>query len=107
MAKDKVSAEAKADAPAEKNAKTETHAASEYVASGTLLHRMFNGKREFVYEGEPIPAKAKEIMVGIDKDQTLLDHWLERGIIMLKTDYDKAEAAKKAAAEKSKQELRR
>jgi hypothetical protein len=103
MAKDKIE-DGVEDA---KKIKAEESSATEYVSTGNLLHRMF-GKEEKIFAGEIIPKKATKIMVGIDKDQALLDHWIDRHLVMRKTDYDKkVEAEKKEADEKAKAAIRR
>ena len=102
MAKDTAPAEAKADVAAETKAKAEAQQPTEYVAKGNLLHRMF-GKKTPIFAGEPIPKKALEVKIGMNgEDGTLLKHWIDRGIVMLKSDWDKIKAAEAKAAESTK-----
>jgi hypothetical protein len=109
-----VAAEEKAKAAAEEKAKADATAAkkddremTEYVSKGNLMHRIF-GKEEKIFEGESIPKKTLSVMIGIDKDTTLLQHWIDRGLVMLKKDYDAIKAKEKADAEaKAKAAIRR
>lgn len=106
-------AEEKAKAAAEEEAKANAEAArkeggtTDYVAKGTIAHSLF-GKRTKIFAGEPIPKKTTEVMLGANGEGGhLLDHWIERGIVMKKSDWDKQEADKEAVEKKAKAALKR
>ena len=83
-------------AETEKKAETKkTH--KDYVVSGTIAIAGERGKRIAIFEGEAIPEQAAH----------LLEHWIDRGLVMLKSEWDNIKEAEKEKEKKSKAALKR
>jgi hypothetical protein len=69
----------------------------DYVSIGTIGISGERGKRTSVLAGENIP----EHLVH------LLDHWIDRGLVMLKSEWEKVKEAEKEKEKKAKPALKR
>lgn len=69
----------------------------DYVANSTIAFQGERGKRTSIFAGESVPEHLAH----------LLEHWIDRGLVVLKSEWEKVKEAEKEKEKKSKPALKR